>query len=103
MLATQLYPRDYEMLDDLAGLLFAAISVAKYVDKILPSRLGGGDVAGAGVFVLVGLPFEVGLIVQIVMRLKSLFTLTIAAKLAANMKTTLRCKFQPSQENSSQT
>jgi hypothetical protein len=65
----------------LSGLLYAGISVATYVYMILPSRLGVGEVAGAGVFLLLGLPFDVGLLVQLVMRLKGLVTLTLAALL----------------------
>jgi uncharacterized membrane protein YbhN (UPF0104 family) len=63
----------------LSGLLFAAISVATYVYMLVPSRLGVGEVAGAGVFVLLGLPFDVGLLIQLIMRIKGLLTMTIAS------------------------
>jgi hypothetical protein len=68
----------------LSSLLYAGISVATYVYLILPSRLGVGEVAGAGVFVLLGLPFDVGLLVQLIMRVKGLVTLTLASTLASD-------------------
>ncbi len=69
----------------LTALLYAGISVATYVYMILPSRVGVGEVAGAGVFVLLGLPFDVGLVIQLIMRLKGLVTLGLASALAAQL------------------
>jgi hypothetical protein len=86
--ATRLLGLNYSVA--LTALLFAGVSVATYVYMLLPSRLGVGEVAGAGVFALLGLPFDVGLLVQLVMRLKGLVTLTIAAMLAANIGSSSR-------------
>jgi hypothetical protein len=72
----------------LTAMLYAGISVATYVYMLLPSRLGVGEVAGAGVFALLGLPFDVGLLVQLIMRIKGLVTLTLASVLAVNQRTT---------------
>ncbi|MGC4065195.1 MAG: lysylphosphatidylglycerol synthase transmembrane domain-containing protein [Polyangiaceae bacterium] len=72
----------------LTALLYAGISVATYVYMLLPSRLGVGEVAGAGVFALLGLPFDAGLLVQLIMRIKGLVTLTLASVLAANQRAT---------------
>jgi uncharacterized membrane protein YbhN (UPF0104 family) len=99
-LTTYLFGLNYSVA--LTALLYAAISVATYVYMILPSRLGVGEVAGAGVFVLFGLPFDVGLLVQLVMRLKGLVTLTIAATLAANTKTTPHIDTKSSSETSTE-
>jgi hypothetical protein len=85
-LTTHLLGLGYSMA--LTALLYAGISVATYVYMLLPSRLGVGEVAGAGVFVLLGLPFDVGLLVQLIMRIKGLVTLTLASVLAVNERST---------------
>jgi hypothetical protein len=63
-------------------LLYAAVSVATYVYLVLPSRLGVGEVAGASMFALLGLGFDAGLLIQLVLRLKGIVTLAILSLLA---------------------
>lgn len=66
-----------------SALAYAAISVATYVYLLLPSRLGVGEMAGGGVFLLLGLGFDAGLLAQLVMRIKGIVSLGLVALLAS--------------------
>lgn len=69
-------------------LLYAAVSVATYVYLVLPSRLGVGEVAGASMFALLGLGFDAGLLIQLVLRLKGIMSLALLSLLAAGQGST---------------
>jgi hypothetical protein len=56
------------------ALIYAAMNTAELVITIIPARLGVAEGAAFGIFALCGLPAESGVIMYVILRLKSLAT-----------------------------
>jgi hypothetical protein len=56
------------------ALIYAAMNTAELLITVIPARLGVAEGAAFGIFKLCGLPSEVGVIMYVVLRLKSLAT-----------------------------
>jgi uncharacterized membrane protein YbhN (UPF0104 family) len=56
------------------ALLYAAMNTAELIITLIPARLGVAEGAAFGIFKLIGLPPQTGVIMYVVLRLKSLGT-----------------------------
>jgi hypothetical protein len=56
------------------ALLYAAMNTAELIITVIPARLGVAEGAAGGIFKLCGLPPQTGVIMYVVLRLKSLST-----------------------------
>lgn len=64
------------------ALLYAAMNTADLIITIIPARLGVSEGAAFGIFKLIGLPPETGVIMYVVFRIKSLVTTGVLAPFA---------------------
>jgi len=64
------------------ALLYAAMNTADLMITIIPARLGVSEGAAFGIFKLIGLPPQTGVIMYVVFRIKSLVTTGVLAPFA---------------------
>jgi hypothetical protein len=64
------------------ALLYAAMNTAELIITLIPARLGVAEGAAFGIFKLIGLPPQTGVIMYVILRLKSLGTTGVLAPFA---------------------